>query len=105
MFVFVKWIVLLKKGGLIMSDVFRYVVVPCKMDQEGKIVVTSYWQNPFGYHHILRCSLDGPYLLVATVFCSVAEDDVLSIAQVLAREATVVVDPDFYRNYEIKHCF
>ena len=71
------------------------VVVPCKLDAEGKFITGEV--PPHGFHHIRKCNPENPrdYFLWATVFGTVALEDVKKIAQILAEPDgnPVILDP------------
>lgn len=81
------------------SSVAKFVVVPCRLDDEEKIIPTA---PPHGYHHILKIHDDGSYSLLATVFHSVMEIDLMDIAKIVANGELIETNPEFYRQKETR---
>ena len=80
------------------KNTIKYVVVPCRRDKEGKII-TSGNVTPYGYHHILKVEV-GPdgiwYWPMAQIYCDYPEDRVMEITKMLAGDAPIETDYNFY---------
>lgn len=80
------------------DEVKKVVVVPCKFDDEGKLITNYDTPSPRGFHHILEIAQDGSHFCAAAIFAwSVKEEgDLLTIAEFIADDKPVEVDYDFY---------
>ncbi len=74
----------------------RIVVIPCKLDKEGKVVISDNLERPYGKHHVLGVYNDSGYWDLAHIDSSIDEDKLREIVKIIAGDKPVEFDPEFY---------
>jgi hypothetical protein len=72
-----------------------YVIVPCKLDKDGKVAMSATSRAPYGYHHIYKVYDDKSFWLSATVDSSVGIGKLHDIARLIAGDLPVRIDAEF----------
>jgi len=77
------------------TGVKKFVVVPCKLDSEGHVVISAFSLPPYGYHHIYKVYKDDSFWLVATINSDIKEKELLAIAKIVACDKPIEINHEF----------